>query len=199
IAPAIQARFAQAVVEQCENRGRDIGPFIRTVHRHGLHQYDLVLKLHGKQSRNDPNYLKAIQQLFGPDVRGGDDWRQGLVQAVAGSPERVRAIYAAFAADPTLGMVGAERFLCRAPDADARGYAALCERLGVSSDVLFFAGTMFWVRGRALTRLRDALTFDDFAPEGAGVRAGARVEAMLEHHCERVFGAVVAADGGVLD
>lgn len=196
--PTIHARFPAAVVDQCANQGRDIGPFMSVLQRHALHEFDLVLKVHGKQSRNDPNYLKAIQRLFGPSIQGGDDWRRGLVSAIAGSPERVRAIYQAFEQHPQLGMVGAAQFICRAPDADTQAYAALCARLHVSDQVLFFAGTMFWIRGALLQPFVQAgLDLNSFTPE-SGDRPGARVEAMLEHQCERVFGAVVASQGAWL-
>ncbi len=91
-------------------------------------------------------------------------------------------------------MVGATRFICRAPDADRLGYNALCKRLSIGTDILFFAGTIFWIRGRHLSRLRKAnLSLRDFSAEGMG-----NVQGTLEHACERVFGALVAADGGYL-
>lgn len=188
----VRSRFPSAMVWQSENRGKDIGPFIDALHRYDLDSYDLVLKLHGKKSLNDPQYLKAIQALFGESIRNGDDWRRGLIEPLARSTERVMGIYQAFAADPSLGMVGAAQFICRAPDANAQAYACLCEQLDVHPDVLFFAGTMFWIRGRHLTRFRKrGLKFGDFRLENS-----ASVENTLEHGCERVFGAIVAAEGG---
>ncbi|OZI54926.1 glycosyltransferase [Bordetella genomosp. 5] len=196
---ATHARFPGAQVWQCPNVGKDIGPFIDALQRHRLHEYELVLKLHGKKSRNQPSYMNAVRGLFGKDIQDGDDWRRKLVAPISGSTARVQAIYDAFEADPQLGMVGAARFICRAPDADASAYLALCARLGISQEILFFGGTMFWVRGAVLAPLVDAgLTQDDF-----DAAHQASVESSLEHQMERVFGGLTALArmevGGVAD
>ncbi len=190
----VRARIPQAVVWQTPNQGKDIGPFIDALNRHRLDQYDLVLKLHGKKSRNQPSYLAAVRGLFGADIRDGDDWRRRLIRPIAGSRERVLRIYRAFHDDPALTMAGAARFICEAPDADPEGYRRLCARLGVTHGIRFFGGTMFWIRGRALAPLLEAgMTQDDFDPARAG-----DVESTLEHGCERVFGGLAAKDGGYL-
>ncbi|MCC2596135.1 glycosyltransferase [Pusillimonas sp. MFBS29] len=194
VQPQVLARFPGAQVWQPANQGKDVGPFVDALNRHRLDQYDLVLKLHGKKSQNHPNYLAAVRGLFGKDIRDGDDWRRKLIAPLAGSPRRVAQIYQAFANDAQLGMAGAARFICKAPDADPDAYAALCERLGVSDQILFFGGTMFWIRGAALAPFLGAgLTLDDFDD-----RHAASVEGTLEHGCERVFGALAAKAGGRL-
>lgn len=194
VAAEVQSRFASARVWQTPNQGKDIGPFIDALNRHRLDAYDLVLKLHGKKSRNDEGYLRAIRGLFGADLIDGDDWRRRLIDPIAGSSERIRQIWQCFARDPELKMVGAARFICEAPDADAAAYAQLCERLGVTQGIRFFGGTMFWIRGSTLAAfLQAGVTLDDFSPEKAQ-----NVEGTLEHGCERVFGAVAVSDGGYL-
>ncbi len=194
VQPQVLTRFPGAQVWQPANQGKDVGPFIDALNKYRLDQYDLVLKLHGKKSQNHPNYLAAVRGLFGKDIRDGDDWRRKLIAPLAGSPQRVAQVYQAFADDAQLGMAGAARFICRAPDADPAAYAALCERLGVSDQILFFGGTMFWIRGAALAPLLDAgLTLDGFDD-----RHAASVEGTLEHGCERVFGALAARAGGHL-
>lgn len=190
----ILARFKNARIWQCPNQGKDIGPFIDALTRYRLDKYELVLKLHGKKSNNQPSYIAAIQGLFGKDITDGDDWRRQLVNPIAGSSERILRIYRAFAENPGVAMVGAAKFICRAPDADPAAYERLCKWLNVSTDVLFFGGTMFWIRGVALSRLIDAgITQADFDPSHQ-----ANVESTLEHACERVFGALAAASGGEL-
>jgi glycosyltransferase involved in cell wall biosynthesis len=194
IAARVQARFADARVWQCANQGKDVGPFIDALARYRLDEYDLVLKLHSKKSQNNANYLRAIRGLFGKDIRDGDDWRRKLIAPISGDAGRVARIYQAFAADPRLMMVGASRFICRAPDADPAAYARLCQRLEVSSEVLFFGGTMFWIRGQALGRiLRAGFSLEDF-----DAAHSASVESTLEHGFERVFGAIAAAADGYL-
>lgn len=194
IEAAVHERLPQAKVWQTANQGKDIGPFIDALNRHRLDQYDLVLKLHGKKSRNQPSYLAAVRGLFGPDIKDGDDWRRKLIRPIAGSRERVLRIYQAFHDDPRLAMAGAAKFICAAPDADPQGYRRLCERLGVTQGIRFFGGTMFWIRGGALAPLLEAgMTQGDFDPAQAG-----NVESTLEHGCERVFGGLAAKDGGYL-
>ncbi|MFJ1300402.1 glycosyltransferase [Pseudomonadota bacterium AL_CKDN230030165-1A_HGKHYDSX7] len=196
---ATHARFPAAHVWQCPNLGKDIGPFIDALQRYRLHEYELVLKLHGKKSRNQPSYMNAVRGLFGKDIQDGDDWRRKLVAPISGSTARVQAIYDAFEADPQLGMVGAARFICRAPDADASAYQALCARLGISEEILFFGGTMFWLRGAVLKPLID----EGFTQNDFDAAHQASVESSLEHQMERVFGGLTALArmdvGGVAD
>lgn len=194
VAATVHARFPQAQVWQTPNQGKDIGPFIDALCRHRLDQYALVLKLHGKKSRNQPGYLQAVRALFGNDIADGDDWRRKLVAPIAGNPQRILQIWQAFENDPELGMVGAARFICQAPDADPDAYRRLCQRLNVTEGLRFFGGTMFWIRGSALRTLLDAgLSMDDFDPARAR-----NVEGTLEHGLERAFGAVAAGATGYL-
>lgn len=191
VATQVHGRFPRAKVWRTENRGKDIGPFIDAIARYKLDEYELVLKLHGKKSLNLPGYLEAVQNLFGKEIRNGDDWRRGLITPLAANRCQVAGIYQAFAADAALGMVGAARFICRVPDIDQATYRTLCLRLGVAPHVLFFGGSIFWIRGRHLKRLSEAqIILADF--KGEDTKA---VEGTLEHACERVFGALVAADG----
>lgn len=191
IEAAVQARFPDATVWHCPNQGKDIGPFIDAIHRFNLPQYDLVFKLHSKKSHNAASYMQVIRDLFGQDIKDGDDWRRKLITPLAGSPAQVQAILNKLAAQPQIGMIGAEQFLCTAPDADTAAYNAVCERLGIAQQPLFFGGTIFWIRGAVLQRFIDAnFTLDDFSPAHQGA-----VENTLEHQLERVFGALVQSEG----
>lgn len=184
-------RFPRVAVLEVENRGKDIGGFIAALNRFDLHRYDLVLKLHSKKSLNFDSYIRVVQALFGADVADGASWRRQLIDPVLGSPKAVAGVLDAFRADPALGMVGSAKFICSAPDADAAMYRELCRRLGVEPRVLFFAGTMFWIRGAVLERVRRA----GFTPADFDPAASTAVESTLEHGFERVFGALVADCG----
>lgn len=191
IKAAVQARFPDAIVWHCPNQGKDIGPFIDAIHRFNLPQYDLVFKLHSKKSHNAASYMQVIRDLFGQDIKDGEDWRRKLITPLAGSPAQVQAILNEFGAQPQIGMIGAEQFLCTAPDADTAAYNTVCERLGIAPQPLFFGGTIFWIRGAVLQRFIDAnFTLDDFSPAHQGA-----VENTLEHQLERVFGALVQSEG----
>lgn len=191
IETAVQARFPDAVVWHCPNQGKDIGPFIDAIRRFNLPQYDLVFKLHSKKSHNAASYMQVIRDLFGQDIKDGEDWRRKLIAPLAGSTAQVQTVLNLFAAQPQIGMIGVEQFLCTAPDADTDAYNSVCERLGITQQPLFFGGTIFWIRGAVLQRFIDAnFTLDDFnsAQQGA-------VENTLEHQVERVFGALVQSEG----
>lgn len=194
-APALAAelgrRFPCVAVLEVENRGKDIGGFIAALNRFDLDRYDLVLKLHSKKSLNFDSYIRVVQALFGADVADGASWRRQLLDPVLGSPKAVAGVLDAFRADPALGMVGSAKYICEAPEADAAMYRELCRRLGVNPQVLFFAGTMFWIRGAVLERIRRA----GFTPADFDPAASAAVEGTLEHGFERVFGALVADCG----
>lgn len=187
----VLARFPLATVWQCANQGKDIGPFVDALHRFNLDDYDLVLKLHGKKSLNDPSYMKVIRQLFGQDLVDGDAWRRALIAPLAGSQSIAQAIVDDFYVNPQLGMVGAARFLTHAPDADPAAYARICDRLHIEHTPTFFAGTMFWIQGAVLRDIKEAnIRLDSFKPTGPN-----QVENTLEHQMERVFGGLVKKHG----
>lgn len=179
--------LARVEVIQVPNQGKDVGPFIEMIRRFNLDQFDLVLKLHSKRSQNAASYMNVIRHLFGSDIVDGDDWRRKLIQPIAGSPTITQATLKRFITEPELGMIGAQQFLCTAPDANQQAYEALCTRLGITTQPLFFGGTMFWIRGSVLQRFIDAdFDLSDFNPTDQ-----AQVENTLEHQLERVFGALV--------
>lgn len=161
----------------CENRGRDILPFLQVAHRLLLEGVDVVLKLHTKRSSHRDD---------------GGRWLDELLQRLLAG-DRVGRVQAAFAADPALGLVGPEGH--RLPVADYLGgnadwLADLRQRLQATwpaandagADV-FFSGSMFWLRLRALAPLFDAgLGEADFEDESG------QIDGTLAHAIERSFG-----------
>ena len=191
IQDVVLERSPLATVWQCPNQGKDIGPFVDAIQRFNLDDYDVVLKLHGKKSLNDPSYMAVIQRLFGADLVDGDAWRRALIEPIAGSAAQAQSVVDQFYADPDLGMVGAKRFLSHAPDADQAAYARLCDQLQIEHTPTFFAGTMFWIQGSVLADIKQAgLHIDSFATTGTN-----QVEHTLEHQMERVFGGLVTKHG----
>ena len=190
VADILEVAFTSVKVIRVENRGRDVGGLIVLLRQHGLARYDLVLKIHSKKSLNLTSYLTAIQGLFGCDVVSGQAWRRQMLDAILGGRDVVRDIVLSFEKDDTLGMVGAQKFLCVAPDANAPLYDAVCARLAVPATIKFFAGTMFWIRGGLLADLLGAgFRTDEFVVDDRGV------EGTLEHCIERVFGSLVESHG----
>lgn len=166
------------------NRGRDIAPFLVTFAQE-IRSLDYVCHVHGKKS-----VRTGVEQAA---------WRRHLHDALLGSEERVRAIFAAFRLDSALGMVHP------APGPFvpywAHGWLGarhigepLVARLGVDvpADCTFdvAAGSMLWARVAALRPLLDlGLRLEDFPPE-EGQRDGT-----LQHAIERAFVHVARAAG----
>jgi lipopolysaccharide biosynthesis protein len=186
----VTERFPDAVVLRCENRGRDVGPFMQLLRENVLDDVDLVCKLHGKRSA-----------AAGPRALLGEIWRRANLQDLVGSPQIVDHVVARFVESPNLGMIGSRRF--RVPNAHLDSDSAwsqnkfatlaLANRIGVPPDRFeldFFAGTMFWVRREVLDQLKPLNLAQDQFPEEAG-----QLDGTLHHALERLFGALPRAMG----
>ena len=150
----------KVIVRVVPNRGRDVAPFL-VGFGDLLPEYDFALHIHTKKSL----YTGSEQQ----------NWRKYLLDALLGSPERIRKIFKAFADDNAVGVIYPH------PAANVPyvaftwlsnrevGYRLL-ERIGVPpnrTDYFDFpAGTMFWMRTAALKKIFQAnFTIEDFPPE----------------------------------
>ncbi|RAP58440.1 glycoside hydrolase family 99-like domain-containing protein [Oleiagrimonas sp. MCCC 1A03011] len=163
------------------NHGRDILPFLQVADRLLNEGADTVLKLHTKRSthRND-----------------GDTWRKELLDRLLAA-HRARAIYDAFAHDSGLGLVAAEGHVQPlhyfwGANQDTVHY--LCTRLGLSMPDTerdhFVAGSMLWLRLRAIRPLLDA----HLGPWEFEAEAG-QVDGTLAHAIERIFTLSSRAEG----
>lgn len=187
LADRIRARFPDAKIVNCPNRGRDVGPFIQLLRDGHLDNYDLICKVHGKRS-----------VALGPQAVFGEIWRRSMLNDLLGSDSQVRAIVNRFAAEPSVGLIGPARF--RLPNEYRRSYVdtwgqgnelmtkELAAKLGCPNEEFvldFFAGTMFWIRKDLLDLLKPLnLSLDSF-PDERGQTDGA-----LQHALERLFGAL---------
>jgi lipopolysaccharide biosynthesis protein len=158
-------------IYECENRGRDVAPFLRLLSAGRLDRFDAVLKIHTKKS---------------PHLRQGSLRRRVFYTALAGHPGNVRRILRQFS-DPRVGLVGLAPFF-RTSDVYWMDNKALienlCQRMGPKAPVRlgFFEGSMFWVRPQALAPLR-AL---DLQPDDFDAEAG-QFDGTLHHAVERIF------------
>ncbi len=156
-----------------ENRGRDILPFIKVAHRLEREGLDVVLKLHTKKSTHR---------------RDGDAWRKDLIEKLA-SQRSASMILAAFVADETLGLTAPSGHLLPLSfywGANEANVVHLASRMGLQppepGSETFVAGSMFWVRLRALRPLLDANLGDqDFEFEEG------QVDGTMAHAIERMF------------
>jgi hypothetical protein len=186
---AVRRDFPNAEIEEMENRGRDIRPFLVLLERGRLDRYRYICKVHGKKSIDGgrKSYMGAI-------------WRRRLLFDLVGAPGLANTIVEMFDRDPSIGMIGPRAYrLPREDYSEELSFSAnrpmvleLAERMGVPSDRFlldFFGGTMFWVRPEALKPLRD-LYLSSAIPEERGLLDGS-----LGHAIERVFSTSVLAAG----
>ncbi|MGO4408016.1 rhamnan synthesis F family protein [Bosea sp. RAF48] len=167
------------IIHPCENRGRDIAPFIALLNAGVFDAYDAVLKLHTKRS---------------PHLLDGEIRRKLLFTMLAGERNATWRTLVTFE-KPDTGIVGWRDCYREAPpywmgnEARVRMITAqMCApkeavRLG------FFEGSMFWFRPAALARLRQLrLSIEDFEPEER------QLDGTLHHAIERCFTIAARAD-----
>lgn len=170
-----------------QNRGRDILPLIDVVNSGLLDPYELVVKVHTKQSG-----WRATHDLPGD----GAAWRTSLLSAVLGSTDAITRILSGFATDPRLGLVTDQASLL-GPEHwgdNEQLVADLLRRIEmplIRDDLQFAGGSVYWIRGFVLAGLRSLnLSSDDFP-----VEAG-QVNQTNAHAVERVIG-LLCREGGL--
>ena len=166
-------RVAQRVtIALCENRGRDIGPFLSLYRSGALDQYAAVLKVHSKKS----GYSEQ-----------GSFWRNQLFSTLAGNSFAVKNILKLLE-KADVGIVGPHGYYLTHNEFwganRSRVDQLLCSALKEQRepDLGFFAGSMFWFKPVALRPLK-VIAEDDlqFEPE-LGIQDGT-----LAHALERIF------------
>lgn len=159
------------VLFPCENRGRDIAPFLALLQSGALDGFDAVLKLHSKRS---------------PHLIDGDLRRKLLFAMLCGERSAVYRTLKSFER-PDTGVVGwrdsyrsdpvfwmANR--ARVHEISQKMHAADFAKLG------FFEGSMFWFRPKALDALREV----NLPTEAFEAEAG-QLDGTLHHAIERCF------------
>ncbi|MEI5668086.1 rhamnan synthesis F family protein [Bosea sp. CCNWLW174] len=159
------------VLHPCENRGRDIAPFLAVLGSGGLDGYDAVLKLHTKRS---------------PHLRDGEIRRKLLFDMLCGERNATLLALTAFE-DRRTGMVGwrgcfrTRPFYWMLNEARVREIAGRMEVRG-DARLGFFEGSMFWFRPAALAALTELkLRPEDFEAEAL------QLDGTLHHAIERCF------------
>lgn len=167
-------------IHACENRGRDIAPFLSILNSGLLDPFDAVLKLHTKRS---------------PHLLDGEIRRKMLFAMLCGSKNSTSRALAAFE-DPTTGMVGWAASYRTAPPywmLNETRVRAIASRIHAPADTIrlgFFEGSMFWFRPAALAALRElAFLPEDFEQEAR------QLDGTLHHAIERCFTIAARASG----
>jgi len=160
------------------NRGLDTGAFLRAVYQ--IEQlgrsYEYLIKIHCKTSRS------------------WSEWRESLVRAVVGSPQRVLECVSMMDREPHVGTIGVEHYIKNeGPKAEIDGMAAvLGQRAGAPN--IFVGGTMFWARYHVMAR---ALAGYDPRPLLASIYEGhpPYVRDREPHFIERILGNMITDVG----
>jgi lipopolysaccharide biosynthesis protein len=172
----VLSRYPQAYIYRCQNRGRDIAPFLSIFTAIYPLQYKTLCKIHTKRSRH---------------LEDGDVWRQDLLHKLLGSRAIVKMAKDVLEEREYVGMLVPQGHLIPSRRYMGNNIAKL-ERLAHLAGILytgqefwFGAGSMFWFRPSALYPLTLLpLTQDDFDLE-QGQKDGT-----LAHAFERVFGLI---------
>ncbi len=173
-----------------ENRGRDIAPFIAFL-KSDLYHYDLVCKIHTKNSKHDIN-LK--------------NWRNYLLDNLLGHSKIIETIYSSFEENSRLGMIwpviypyiahlGMEKGWGNSDIAKknyflAETYFPEMQLNELPTDFIYPAGSMFWFRPEALKLLiNKKIDVSNFEKEEQ------QVDGTLAHAIERLFGLMAQSEG----
>jgi lipopolysaccharide biosynthesis protein len=178
--------FPTVTVLECENRGRDILPFLRLLRRVDLSRYRAVCKVHTKLTAHRLD---------------GARWRREALGALLASPGAVDGLLRTLETQRDVALIAPPGMVLQSTYywglrphalANRRHVRELARRLGrpAADDFYFVAGSMFWFRPGALEGLLDLKLDDgDFEPE-AGQRDGT-----MAHAVERFLGFLVRANG----
>lgn len=179
----VHESFPQALVEQVENRGFDIGPFFHVLNAVRLEDYDAVVKLHTKRDI-PPHYVMRVNVV-------GSKFRELLLSFSRSQEKWNRALDTLFQKDT--GMVGEGKIALNHFSDSLRKYDGVKDalhRAGLSFRGGFFiAGSMFIVRAHLLKPFQGCFHLEDFE-----IPDRSRGDC-LPHFLERALGYAVYAQG----
>lgn len=173
---------------ECANVGYDVWPFIYAIKNTDLSLYDFVIKLHTK------NQDDVVNRLNGRKVTGSI-WRSRLINVLLGDPERFQKVCSVFAENPKVGLAYAMDmdFISHdnAPE-DATMLHRELKRLEITPRSMHFCGgTMFAVRSKALSWLKDERINENiFKHSTTSHQFGT-----MAHVYERILSIAVSAQG----
>lgn len=178
---SLSRRGLSGEVVGCENRGRNVAPFlIETPQKVG--DADLILHLHTKKSPHDARY---------------ENWADHLRRHLVGDRDHVEAIFELFRSE-ALGLAYSQHFEAVANlrnwGFDFPAARDLLQRLNIpiqaDTPLEFPTSTMFWARPSVLRKLWDLnLDYSDFETESG------QIDGTLAHSIERIL-CFLAEDAG---
>jgi len=177
----IKESFPDAQIYRCENRGRDVAPFLTVFSAISKLEYKYICKIHTKKS---------------PHIINGVEWRQDILGKLLGSPKVVLQIKNAFDEHPDWGIIAPQAHVVPHSyywSVNAKNVIRLANSVGIPTNDIkfsFVAGSMFWFRPQALSLvLKTGLLTKDFDREQG------QHDGTLAHAFERFFGMVIDYTG----
>lgn len=180
----LHAIFPNMRVHLCENRGRDVKPFIEMYRLAANDGYELAFKVHGKRS---------------PHLADGAAWREKLIDPLIGSRAVFERNVGTLRADSKTTLLVPKAALHQLNEAgfNQRWLNELLRHTGHAERVgrykwKFAAGTMFAFRFTALAALlnEDAISLNSFEAEAG------QLDGTYAHALERMLGLFATAQGG---
>lgn len=169
----IQEKNISAKVVICENKGRDILPFLKSLKLVKQQGHAVLLKLHTKRS---PHRLGR-----------GNTWRNNMLKSLL-EPEVIKSIIHNFKNYP-IGIVGPSKYLYpiwRKGNTNKAKIQQLANKISFRDNIneeLFVGGTMFYARVDALEPISQLkLSDQDFQDEPIAL------DGSMAHALERFFG-----------
>lgn len=172
-----QQKYPNAHVMRSK-RGCDCGAFLKQIRSFSQrHQYfDYIFKLH----------TKSNNQYW-------TDWKESLLQPIAGSPEIIKQILLTFVQRPQISMIASQRWIIPVEETNNPFLTQICQRNHLHSNGSFIGGTIFWLRGSIIEQLSQniSLKYEYKLCEHRKPN-----EPSHTHAWERVFGLMVTNYGG---
>jgi lipopolysaccharide biosynthesis protein len=174
---SIHKDYPNAVLFSCENRGRDILPFLEMMKVIDERKYKYICKIHTKKS------LHRVD---------GDQWRNHLIQSLIGSQERISKAKKLLSSDtgivvardnifPYQLWIGSNMAMIKA--------FAKKANIQVPDDFTFPAGSMFWFKPELMKPLIQYMESSEFVFEEG------QIDGTIAHAGERIFGLLCAIKG----
>jgi lipopolysaccharide biosynthesis protein len=169
----ILMQYPHAYIFRCQNRGRDIGPFLMIFRAIRDLDYKYICKIHGKKS---------------PHRQDGDAWRRDVLGKLLGSAKLVREVKTVFDEADNVGVIAPARHVLDSnvywgSNADKVRWLTALSGMPFDTEFQFVGGSMFWFRPLALYPCALLpLSMSDFEAEPSPI------DGTLAHALERYFG-----------
>ena len=178
----ILQHYPQAHIYRCENRGRDIAPFVKIFKAIYNANYQYICKIHTKKTTHRED---------------GEHWRKDLLNKLLGSSKMIEEAKRALDSEVSIGLLApkghtlpAIRFMAE----NEENVSKLAKKAGIDfedkPDFDFIAGSMFWFKPLALS----SLVFMDIKDEDFDEEKGWK-DGTLAHAFERFIGLLAYKNG----